>query len=727
MKKTSLLILCAFLATQAARAQIVYVDANATGTNDGSSWANAYTQLGEAIKNTTVGQIWVAADTYKPVYDRNGNIPTDGRARTFPLKPGLSLYGGFAGTETSLAARDWGTNQTILDGDLLGNDDYSLPLNQILMHPTRLDDNAYHILDGLTSNPDGAVVDGFFVRNSNSQGPGADNGAGGGIIVQAINASVTVTVNNCFFQRNASTRAGAGVLFCQPGTASTLTANFENCAFTGNAGGYDPNYGDTYTSGFHIVAFNGTTTANFTNCTATGNDAQREGFFRRWNGQVNLNIKNLVMWGNVNGGIYEAGSGGSTTINYTDFEGGASGTGNIDTNPLFNDANGGDDQWGTLDDNPSLSPASPCLNAADPGYSYPALDLAHNARVIGSAADMGAFEHGCLVPTPTFTVTRPSCPGDADGRLRANPAPPTSGHSYLWSTGATTRTITGLEAGTYTVTVSKNNSGCQQAVASVVLPDPTPISISLTATNPKCLGSTDGRVVAAVSGGSGTKTYLWSTGATSLSLLNLAAGTYTMTVTDGKGCTASAEATLTEPTEVVLSFSTEILANGKMRVTLSASGGTPYTSGTPYKYCRVNPTTGGCGFSSTNVYSNLVPTQQHIFRTRDRNGCTDEVIVGGTAAQPTDSRMANGKAVDFDLSPNPSTDRFSLQTDTPAETDLHVQIFDLAGRMIAEKTWPIGTDRLEIQSLEWPLGVFVAKISNASGTPLHILRGVKTE
>lgn len=327
-------------------------------------------------------------------------------------------------------------------------------------------------------------------------------------------------------------------------------------------------------------------------------------------------------------------------------------------------------------------------------------------------------------PTVTFTYVKPSCVGGANGKVTANPTAPVSGYSYLWNTGATTRTISNLSANEYTVTVTKNNTGCS-TVGYAALDDPTPISIALTITHPKCFGDATGLVVASASGGSGTKTYAWSTGGTGIKIQNLVAGNYTVTVTDAKGCTETATASLTEPTELELTFSTQILSNGKMRVTLSASGGTPYTSGSAYKFCKVSPT-GSCGFVSNNVYSNLIPTQTYLFRARDKNGCVDEVVVGGTT-KPAKTRTSDGTELGFEIAPNPHTDKFFITKTTEADTDLRLQILDLTGCIVAEKVWPIGSGALEIQTSDWSAGVFFLKILGTNGAAVQVLRSVKTD
>lgn len=124
MKKTFTilsLILTFLLATTPAGAKVRYVKAGATG--DGSSWASAAGSLQTAINNSEAGdEVWVAAGTYIPEELIKSSRPL---SRAFMLKDGVSVYGGFAGTETDKAERAMKTggkaydfvNETILSAD----------------------------------------------------------------------------------------------------------------------------------------------------------------------------------------------------------------------------------------------------------------------------------------------------------------------------------------------------------------------------------------------------------------------------------------------------------------------------------------------------------------------------------------------------------------------------------------------------------------------------------
>jgi hypothetical protein len=136
----------------------LYVKGDATGKGDGSSWTDAFTDLQEAIDSARQAyEVWVAAGTYYPTR-RNGG--SGERYRSFQMKAHVALLGGFAGTETKKAQRDWKGNRTILSGDIGTVDDSS--------------DNCYHVFyhtgDLLLGRT--AVLDGFIVSGGVANGSG---------------------------------------------------------------------------------------------------------------------------------------------------------------------------------------------------------------------------------------------------------------------------------------------------------------------------------------------------------------------------------------------------------------------------------------------------------------------------------------------------------------------------------------------------------------------------
>ena len=112
--------------------------------------------------------------------------------------------------------------------------------------------------------------------------------------------------------------------------------------------------------------------------------------------------------------------------------------------------------------------------------------------------------------------------------------------TYAWSNGSTTADLTGLGSGTYTVTVTDAN-GCT-ATFTTTLTEPNAIVISSVNTQPSCNtanGALTGAIDLTASGGTGSLTYAWSSGQTTADLTGLGSGSYTVTVTDANGCTAT--------------------------------------------------------------------------------------------------------------------------------------------------------------------------------------------
>ena len=221
----------------AAIGKIIYVDDDAPvssvedgngGLNDGSSWENAYVYLQDALADANDSnkpvEIRVAAGTYKSDQGA-GQTPGD-RNATFQLINGVTLKGGYAGLgQYDPNARDIELYQTILSGDLDGNDiDVNTP-GDLLDEPTRLE-NSYHVV---TSNDidDTAVLDGFTITAGNANGTllsGLDRG--GGMYIYDSN----LTVTNCIFNSNSAEFIGGGAF-----NIFNNNYSLENCIFSGNA------------------------------------------------------------------------------------------------------------------------------------------------------------------------------------------------------------------------------------------------------------------------------------------------------------------------------------------------------------------------------------------------------------------------------------------------------------------------------------------------------------
>lgn len=163
----------------------------------------------------------------------------------------------------------------------------------------------------------------------------------------------------------------------------------------------------------------------------------------------------------------------------------------------------------------------------------------------------------------TTSGTDALCAGDNSGTVTANASGGSESFTYLWSdnNSQTNATAIGLSAGTYTVTATDSNN-CT-ATSAITIGEPASMSLLLNPTDISCNGLNDGAITSTTTGGDGNYTYLWSNNLTTPDINGLIAGTYTVTVTDGMGCTVSAETILNEPTPIGLTISgTDISCSG---------------------------------------------------------------------------------------------------------------------------------------------------------------------
>ncbi len=208
-------------------------------------------------------------------------------------------------------------------------------------------------------------------------------------------------------------------------------------------------------------------------------------------------------------------------------------------------------------------------------------------------------------------VTDASCNGAADGSLTAIAGDGTPGYTYAWSSGANAATANGLGAGTYTVTVTDAN-GCT-ALTTGTVNEPTPVTASISASSDAlCNGSSDGSATATGNGGTPGYSYQWSNGSLIDIAGGLATGTYTVTVTDANGCTATSTATISEPAPLVLNVTgiDATCGNPDGSASVVVNGGTP-----GYTYAW-NPT-GGNGTNASGLSAGL-----YTVVVNDANGCT---------------------------------------------------------------------------------------------------------
>lgn len=184
---------------------IRYVSAGATGKNDGSSWANAFVHLQDALAAAQAGdQIWVGAGVYKP--DQGLKQTPRDRTATFRLKNGVTLMGGFAGPgQPQLDVRNPGRYETVLSGDLLGNDSATIDPAKLLTEPT-LADNSLHVVMAVNCDSS-TILDGLTIAYGNANGATTAENRGAGLF----NDPSSPTIRDCTFRNNAAAMFGAGM------------------------------------------------------------------------------------------------------------------------------------------------------------------------------------------------------------------------------------------------------------------------------------------------------------------------------------------------------------------------------------------------------------------------------------------------------------------------------------------------------------------------------------
>ncbi len=226
---------------QASAATVIYVKANATGAKNGTSWLNAYTSLQVALTHAPAGsgiQIWVARGTYKPTTGTCTPINTETKRKTsFALRNSVALYGGFAGTEVSLAQRKPTVNVTILDGDIctLGT----------------VTDNSYHVVVSLSTN-NTAILDGFTVKNGNANGSfySGQPRSGGGIY----NINGSPTLRNLVIALNRAADIGGAGMFSNGGVPRLSNVTFNSNVANNLGGGMYNNASNPVLNGVKFVA-----------------------------------------------------------------------------------------------------------------------------------------------------------------------------------------------------------------------------------------------------------------------------------------------------------------------------------------------------------------------------------------------------------------------------------------------------------------------------------------
>ena len=218
--------------TSAAEGNVIYVDDDGGGANNGSSWANAYQFLQDALADANSTQkpveIRVAQGTYKP--DQRAGIKSGDPNAAFQLVDGVIVKGGYAGWgATDPDVRDIVRYEAILTGDLAGNDDLTVDPCMVVYHPSRAD-NSYHVVvaTGCERTP---VLDGFTIVGGNAHGPTEITKNGGGVY------DGKATIVGCKIVHNAAAGGGGGIALCAY-CGHEQGGLVKDCTISGNSAGH---------------------------------------------------------------------------------------------------------------------------------------------------------------------------------------------------------------------------------------------------------------------------------------------------------------------------------------------------------------------------------------------------------------------------------------------------------------------------------------------------------
>lgn len=340
-----------------------FVLSGGAGSQNGTSWANAYAELRDALSGCPAAEIWVAQGTYTP-------SGTTDRSASFLIPSSTKVYGGFVGGEGSLAARPSSRlGSTILSGNI---------------GKAHSNDNSYHVVRFANASA-ATVLDGCTIIGGNANGSAPDH-LGAGIYNSATaGGTSSPIISNCQVLGNSASYGGG---MANVATAATASPSLQNVLVAGNkasaAGG----------GIWNATSGSGTASPTLLHCTLahnSGSGIQHDGSS---GGTVNPSFRNSIAWGNSANGAVNASATG--TYEYSILEGGYPTGGSCNTistsSPIFISpvatANAP-----TTAGNYRIACNSPAADAGNNTFSGSLTqDLDNQVRTVNSTVDMGAFE-----------------------------------------------------------------------------------------------------------------------------------------------------------------------------------------------------------------------------------------------------------------------------------------------------------------------------------------------
>ena len=287
-----------------------------------------------------------------------------------------------------------------------------------------------------------------------------------------------------------------------------------------------------------------------------------------------------------------------------------------------------------------------------------------------------------------------SCFGGDNGTATVDVSGGISPFSFLWSNGATSASLSNLNAGTYDVTVADNNS-CNSFI-SLVINEPTELIANIISSDVLCFGTSTGSVTVTVSGGTSPYIYNWSNGNSTEDISNLYAGTYIYSITDNNNCVVNGQIVIIEPQALTDSF---IVTDATYATSFDGSAAVVVSGGVnPYNYLWSNSET-------VDNIANVQSGTYHVTIT-DFNNCT---LVDSVFIDFTDGEENIFENESINIYPNPTTNEAFIEIKSGKNEKLKLKIFDLQGRVIKEFNYS-KSNIYKINAIDFAQGVYFIKL-----------------